>query len=854
MQSLAILPPQRDSRSMQISTQNRRILAVLGPTNTGKTHFAMERMLGHASGMIGFPLRLLARENYDRAVRLKGAGQVALITGEEKIIPAGAKYFLCTVESMPQDRIVAFLGIDEVQMCADPDRGHVFTDRLLHARGTAETIFMGAETIKPLIKQLVPEAEFLSRPRFSTLTYTGAKKITRLPPRSAVVAFSTAEVYTIAELIRRQRGGAAVVLGALSPRTRNAQVELYQNGDVDYLVATDAIGMGLNMDVDHVSFAETRKFDGRHVRHLQPAELAQIAGRAGRHMNNGTFGTAADINLLDAETIEQIENHDFEPLDQIHWRNPRLNFNSIEALQKSLSWRPDIKGLVKSRKGDDEIILQNLAGDPDIANMTTQPDTVRLLWEVCQIPDFGGVLSDAHARLLARLYRYLMADGAGIGRLPHDWIATQVSRTERADGDIETLVQRIANIRTWTYIAHRADWLDDAAHWQARTRQAEDKLSDALHDKLTQRFVDRRSAHLVSRLKDGLDLLAAVKSSGEVIVEGHAVGHLKGFKFATDTDGVGAAAKAVSTAAVKALRSEIPRRLRALETTPAESLTLTDDGLIQWHGHSIGRLTQGSAILKPAIEPLPTDLLDAEQLQRLRRSLLEWLSTQITHHLAPLIRLQPNGQAGLSGAARGLVFQLAEGLGSLPRVSAHEQIQALKPQDRKTLRKLGLTIGRHSLYLSALLKPAAVKMRRQLWLAFHRSRLRPALPHPGRVSLMRSESIQPAYFEAIGYRPFKTIAIRVDVLERLAEKIWALTQKSPAELPVDIQTMSGCNFETLSEIVVALGYRRDKQEDHFLFSRTPRLYRKLKTPQTRRPPKQTNHSPFAKLNTLKTKG
>ena len=839
---------------MQISTQNRRILAVLGPTNTGKTHFAMERMLGHASGMIGFPLRLLARENYDRAVRLKGAGQVALITGEEKIIPAGAKYFLCTVESMPQDRIVAFLGIDEVQMCADPDRGHVFTDRLLHARGTAETIFMGAETIKPLIKQLVPEAEFLSRPRFSTLTYTGAKKITRLPPRSAVVAFSTAEVYTIAELIRRQRGGAAVVLGALSPRTRNAQVELYQNGDVDYLVATDAIGMGLNMDVDHVSFAETRKFDGRHVRHLQPAELAQIAGRAGRHMNNGTFGTAADINLLDAETIEQIENHDFEPLDQIHWRNPRLNFNSIEALQKSLSWRPDIKGLVKSRKGDDEIILQNLAGDPDIANMTTQPDTVRLLWEVCQIPDFGGVLSDAHARLLARLYRYLMADGAGIGRLPHDWIATQVSRTERADGDIETLVQRIANIRTWTYIAHRADWLDDAAHWQARTRQAEDKLSDALHDKLTQRFVDRRSAHLVSRLKDGLDLLAAVKSSGEVIVEGHAVGHLKGFKFATDTDGVGAAAKAVSTAAVKALRSEIPRRLRALETTPAESLTLTDDGLIQWHGHSIGRLTQGSAILKPAIEPLPTDLLDAEQLQRLRRSLLEWLSTQITHHLAPLIRLQPNGQAGLSGAARGLVFQLAEGLGSLPRVSAHEQIQALKPQDRKTLRKLGLTIGRHSLYLSALLKPAAVKMRRQLWLAFHRSRLRPALPHPGRVSLMRSESIQPAYFEAIGYRPFKTIAIRVDVLERLAEKIWALTQKSPAELPVDIQTMSGCNFETLSEIVVALGYRRDKQEDHFLFSRTPRLYRKLKTPQTRRPPKQTNHSPFAKLNTLKTKG
>ena len=854
MQSLAILPLQRDSRSMQISTQDRRIFAVLGPTNTGKTHFAMERMLGHDSGMIGFPLRLLARENYDRALRIKGAGQVALITGEEKIIPPGAKYFLCTVESMPQDRIVAFLGIDEIQMCADLDRGHVFTDRLLHARGSAETIFMGAETIKPLIKQLVPEAEFLSRPRFSMLTYTGAKKITRLPPRSAIVAFSTAEVYTIAELVRRQRGGAAVVLGALSPRTRNAQVELYQNGDVDYLVATDAIGMGLNMDVDHVSFAETRKFDGRHVRRLQPAELAQIAGRAGRHMNNGTFGTAADINLLDAETIEQIENHDFDPLDQIYWRNTQLHFNSIEALQKSLSWRPDIKGLVKSRKGDDEIILQNLAGDPNIARMAAQPDTVRLLWEVCQIPDFGGVLTDAHARLLSRLYRYLMANGAGIGRLPNDWVAAQVNRTERVDGDIETLVQRIANIRTWTYIAHRADWLDDAPLWQARTRQAEDKLSDALHEKLTQRFVDRRSAHLVSRLKDGLDLLAAVKSSGEVIVEGHAVGQLKGFQFSTDSDGIGAAAKAVSTAAVKALRSEIPRRLRALETTPANSLALTDDGLIQWHGHSIGRLTRGSAILKPAIVPLPTDLLDAEQMLRLRRTLLEWLNTQISHQLAALITLQAQIETGLSGAARGLVFQLIEGLGSLPRVSAHEQIQALKSQDRKMLRKLGLTIGRHSLYLPALLKPAAIKMRRQLWLALHRLTLKPAPPHPGRVSLARPESIQPAYFEAIGYWPFKSMALRVDVLERLAEKIWALTQKGPAVLPVELQAMSGCSFETLSEIVVALGYRRDKQKDHFLFSRTPRLYRKLKTPQKRQQPKQANHSPFAKLNTLRTKG
>ena len=643
-------------------------------------------------------------------------------------------------------------------------------------------------------------------------------------------------MYTIAELVRRQRGGAAVVLGALSPRTRNAQVELYQNGDVDYLVATDAIGMGLNMDVDHVSFAETRKFDGRHVRLLQPAELAQIAGRAGRHMNDGTFGTAADINLLDAETIEQIESHDFDPLDYIYWRNPRLKLDSIDALRKSLSWRPDIRGLVKSRKGDDEIILQNLASNADIARMTTQPDTVRLLWAVCQIPDFGGVLSDAHAQLLARIYRYLMADGqgAGAGRLPNDWVAAQVSRTERADGDIETLIQRIANIRTWTYIAHRADWLDDAAHWQARTRQAEDKLSDALHEKLTQRFVDRRSAHLVSRLKDGLDLLAAVKSSGEVVVEGHSVGQLKGFHFATDTDGIGAAAKAVSTAAVKALRSEIPRRLRALETTPADSIVLTDDGVFQWYGHPIGRLARGSSILKPTIDPLPTDLLDGEQMRRLRHALLKWLNAHMSRQLTALMALQANNQTGLSGAARGLIFQVVESLGSMPRVSAREQIQALKPQDRKTLRKLGLIIGRHSLYIPVLLKPAPVRLRRLLWLAHHRSHQKPARPHPGRVSLERSQNIQPAYFEAIGFRPFKTIAIRVDVLERLAEKIWMLTHKGPAVLPVDIQAMSGCSFESLSEIVVTLGYRREQQNEQYLFSRTPRLYRSLKPVQKRR--------------------
>ena len=502
---------------MQIDTSRdrSRIVAVLGPTNTGKTHLAMERMLGHASGMIGFPLRLLARENYDRAVRVKGRRHVALITGEEKIVPAHARYFLCTVESMPVDRRVAFLGVDEIQMCADADRGHVFTDALLSARGEDETMFMGAETIRPLLRRLVPEAEFLSRPRFSTLTYSGQRKITRLPPRSAAVAFSAADVYAIAEVVRRQRGGTAVVLGALSPRTRNAQVAMYQAGDVDYLVATDAIGMGLNMDIDHVAFAATRKFDGQRVRELTPAELAQIAGRAGRHMNAGTFGTTADVGPLDQETVDAIENHRFPPLAALFWRNAHLRFTSLDALRRSLAVPPEMPGLVRAREADDEAALAALSADADIARLATGADAVRLLWEVCRIPDFGNLMSDAHTRLMGRIYRHLMGPA---GRLPTDWVADQVVRIERTDGDIETLVQRIANVRTWTYVSYRGDWLADAGHWQERTRAVEDRLSDALHERLTQRFVDRRSAILVSRLMESQTLTAAVDGDGEVSV------------------------------------------------------------------------------------------------------------------------------------------------------------------------------------------------------------------------------------------------------------------------------------------------------------------------------------------------
>ncbi|MCH8036346.1 MAG: hypothetical protein IIC53_04390, partial [Proteobacteria bacterium] len=513
------------------SFAHSRVTAVLGPTNTGKTYLAIERMLGHRSGMIGFPLRLLARENYDRVVAIKGARQVALVTGEEKILPPRARYFLCTVESMPLDRPVAFLGVDEIQLCADPDRGHVFTERLLHARGLEETMFLGAETIRPILRRLVPEAQVITRPRFSTLTYSGACKLTRLPPRSAVVAFSAAEVYAMAELLRRQRGGTAVVLGALSPRTRNAQVAMFEAGEVDYLVATDAIGMGLNLDLDHVAFAKLVKFDGRNVRRLSPAEVGQIAGRAGRHMSDGTFGTTGEVGALEPDLVEAVEAHRFDPLRALYWRNRDLDFRSPRLLLRALERRPPEPELIRVRKADDLTALAALARDPEIAELAGNPGAVRLLWEVCQVPDFQQILSDQHARLLGRIYRFL---AAGEERLPEDWVARQIDRIDRSDGDIDTLTARIAHIRTWTYVANRGDWLDDAGHWQERTRAVEDKLSDALHERLTQRFVDRRAATLVRRLRAGDDLLAAVKADGEVVVEGEFVGRLEGFRFRLD--------------------------------------------------------------------------------------------------------------------------------------------------------------------------------------------------------------------------------------------------------------------------------------------------------------------------------
>ncbi|TWB18630.1 ATP-dependent RNA helicase SUPV3L1/SUV3 [Nitrospirillum amazonense] len=797
------LPAPRRAADSVGALPGGRVVAVLGPTNTGKTYLAMERMLAHASGMMGFPLRLLARENYDKVVRAKGAGQVALVTGEEKIIPPGARYWICTVESMPLDHVAQFLAVDEIQLAADPERGHIFTDRLLHARGTEETMFLGSDTIKPLLQKLIPKAEFVSRPRFSSLTYSGHKKLTKLPPRAAVVAFSAADVYGLAELLRRTRGGTAVVLGALSPRTRNAQVQLYQEGAVDYLVATDAIGMGLNMDVDHVAFARLSKFDGQQPRRLRAPEVAQIAGRAGRHLTDGTFGTTDEAPSLDPELIDAVENHKFETLKTLMWRNVDLDFRSPQALLRALEERPPSPVLIRAREADDHLALQALAQDADLMRLANNPLAVRLLWEVCQIPDFRKVLSDAHTRLLSQIFKYLR-DGPA-GTLPLDWVAAQVARLDRGEGDIDTLVSRIAHIRTWTYISHRPGWLDDAVHWQERTRAIEDRLSDALHERLTQRFVDKRSAGLVKRLADGRDLMGAVDRDGRVLVEGHPVGRLHGVAFQLDADVPAADAKAITTAARRALGDVIAQRVRALEAAPDAAITLDGGGELSWDGAVIGVLAPGPTPLAPLVRLVGDDFLQTGQREPVRARLARWVEAHVARVLSPLTALAAAARGGeLSGAGRGIAFQVAEALGGLPRAALEPLIATLTKEDRRRLAALGLRLGFSQVFLTALTRPVAVALRGLLWSVAHATPM--AVPPPGRVTLAVGD-LPPDFLAAIGYVPLGSRALRIDMVDRLEKSLAGRAKAGPLVAVDDLVLSLGVPRAEVPSLMSALGYR-----------------------------------------------
>ena len=817
--------------------RSARFWAVLGPTNTGKTHLAIERMLGHQSGMIGFPLRLLARENFDRVVALKGARRVALITGEEKIVPPNPSYFICTVESMPLDRPVDFLAVDEIQLCGDAERGHVFTDRLLHARGLAETMFLGSDTVKPLLKRLVPEAEISARPRFSVLRYSGAKKLARLPPRSAVVAFAVADVFALAEAVRRRRGGTAVVMGALSPRARNSQVALFQSGEVDYLVATDAIGMGLNMELNHVAFARLVKFDGNAPRRLGAAEIAQIAGRAGRHMSDGTFGVTDEVKELEPNLVEAIENHRFDPLRALYWRNARLDHGSLAGLIASLEARPRQFGLVPARPADDLQALKALAQMPEIAALARHLESIRLIWEVCQIPDFRKVMSDTHARLLAQIYRYLCGPG---GLLPADWVAAQISRLEHLDGDIDTLMTRIAHTRTWTYIANRADWLADATGWQERARAIEDRLSDALHDRLIQRFVDRRSAFLVRQLASDKELLASVSAGGEVKVEGHYVGLLEGFRFKPDVAEDGEGARTLLAAAQRVLRGEIARRVNALATAPDGEFALSRDGALSWRGGVVGRLVAGSSALGPRAEAGSCDYFPGDAREQVRKRLAAFVDSWLARTLGPLMRLR---HAELTGPARGLLFQLGEALGSLPAPSLTPLLAALGPVERKALARLGLRFGVESIYIEPLFKADTAPWRGLLWAV--RAGCSPP-PSPRGLAAPRDAAISDAAYAAMGYRVLGPRILRVDRVERLAARVRILSRQGAFGALPELANLAGCGLADLPAVLEALGYRAKASD-----AAGPRFRGRHRHGAARPiPARHDPHSPFAKLKEL----
>jgi ATP-dependent RNA helicase SUPV3L1/SUV3 len=809
--------------------QIRNVTAVLGPTNTGKTHLAVERMLAHGGGMIGLPLRLLAREIYDRVRLRAGDHAVALVTGEEKIIPAAPRYWVATVEAMPPDIEVPFLAIDEVQLCADFERGHIFTDRVLHRRGLEETMLLGAATMKPILEAMLPKTSFIARPRFSKLTYAGVKKMTRLPRRSAIVAFSAEMVYSVAELIRRQNGGAAVVLGALSPRTRNAQVALYQSGDVDYIVATDAIGMGLNMNVDHVAFAATRKFDGFQYRQLSPGELGQVAGRAGRYMNDGTFGCTGEAEAFEQDTIDRLENHNFDRVRSLQWRNPDLDFGSLERLRRSLTALPQHDGLTRAQPGPDIQALEAVVRDADVAGLAKSRRDVELLWSVCQLPDYRNISPAEHAHLVGRVFQFLARPP---GYISEDWFSRQLKHCENAEGDLDTLSNRISHVRTWTFIANRGSWLKAPLYWQQRAREIEEKLSDALHERLTQRFIDRRTSVLMRRLAQKEELMSSVEEDGAIHVEGEYVGRIKGFNFIPDGTGEGHEQRTLKAAAVHAVSAEILARANAAATSADPDLKLTRDGNIIWNHAPIGFVEAGETLLKPVARVLASDLLYGQAREDVQLRLQKFIDRHVATLLEPLLKLQENET--LQGIARGIAFRIVETLGVLPRETVLEDVKSLSQEDRAVLRAQGVRFGAFHIFTPLLLKPAATELRLLLWAlqlkkagSLDLANL-PTPPGQGLTSAIFDRSTPRGFYGVCGYRICGTRVVRIDMLERLADLVrervfWRARFPDEARpagsvegggfaIVPDMMSLVGCSGEEFEGILRSLGFRMQKKK------------------------------------------
>ena len=822
-------------------TKNK-ITAVLGPTNTGKTHLAIDTMLSFESGMIGFPLRLLAREVYDKVIKKISLDKVALITGEEKIIPSNAKYFLCTVESMPIDKDLEFVGVDEIQMCADHERGHIFTDRLLNMRGTKLTMLMGSNTIKKIISRLDDDIEFINRERLSKLTYAGHKKISRINRKTAIIAFSAEEVYAIAELIRRQKGGAAIVMGSLSPKTRNAQVELYQSGDVDFLVATDAIGMGINMDLDYVYFSNLKKFDGKKLRKLNLSEIGQIAGRAGRYLNDGSFGITGDCKEINAEDVDLLENHKFEEIRTLFWRNSNLNFNNPHSLIKSLEEKPQREWLRKIHECEDEKALKFFLRDKNLENINFDSKTLNLLWECCQIPDFVKKTYGNHYEVIENVFKFLSSSK---GKITNEFMRLQLMKLDKLDGNVDSLSNRIANVRTWSYVSNKNNWIENQDYWIEKTKLLEDKLSDRLHEELTKTFIDKRASVLARGLKQDMDFNTKISENNEVIIDNQFIGKINGLKLeldlkkgALETD-----IKSLKKAARQTVGPELERRIQIIIDTGL--ITLQDDFKIYWNNFAIGKLIAGKDYLNPNLDVIVDDILEQNQKQKLNSFLDKWLKNKIGSVLESLINLKNLKEKNSS--IKALAFQLYENNGVLKREQVFEYIKNLAQNERKILRDLGVKFGRYHIFLHRLIKPEAVSLRTLLWKNFHQKYFNLKPPTFGLNFLDDKNQKNKNFMLLCGFEKFENLFVRIDILERLFVQIINSNPEKKNEIKMipEMLNLLGCSKESFKKLLKIMNYKITEKDNDVFFRYAPR--KNIKKNFDKKPPKE---SPFGILKDL----
>ncbi len=795
-----------------------KITAVLGPTNTGKTHLAIETMLSFDTGMIGFPLRLLAREVYDKVIKKISIDKVALITGEEKIIPQNAKYFLCTVESMPIDKHLEFVGVDEIQMCADHERGHIFTDRLLNMRGEKLTMLMGSNTIKNIISKLDADVEFINRDRLSKLTYTGHKKISRINRKTAIIAFSAEEVYAIAELIRRQKGGAAIVMGSLSPKTRNAQVELYQSGDVDFLVATDAIGMGINMDLDHVFFSNLKKFDGKKLRKLNLSEIGQIAGRAGRYLNDGNFGITGDCKEITSEDVELLENHKFEEIRNLFWRNSNLNFNNPLSLIKSLEEKPHTEWLRKIHECEDEKALKYFLRDKSLINLDFNKKSLSLLWECCQIPDFVKKTYGNHYEVIGNVFSFLNSEK---GQISDEFMRLQLIKLDKLDGNVDSLSNRIANVRTWSYVSNKNNWIENQDYWIEKTKHLEDRLSDRLHEELTKTFIDKRASVLARGLKQDMEFKTEILENNDVMIDDQFIGKIKGLKLeldfkkgALETD-----IKSLKKAARQSIGPELEKRIQIIIDTGL--IELNDDFKIYWNNFPIAKLSVGNDYLNPNFELIIDDTIEQNPKQKLVVFIHKWIQTKINTVLKSLIDLKNLKEKNSS--IKALAYQLYENNGVLKRERVSEYLKSLGQNERKILRDLGVKFGRYHVFLYQLIKPEAVSLRTLLWKNFHQKYYKLKPPTFGLNFLDDQESKNRNFMLLCGFEKFDNLFVRIDILERLFMQIINSKSKENKEIKMvpEMLNLLGCSKDNFKKLLKKMGYKIFDKEEETFFKYSP---------------------------------